>query len=416
MLPSAVVALLCLVTIVWCAEDYYKLLAIDKKASEKDIKRAYRTLSKKFHPDKNPNDETAQKKFVEIAEAYEALSDAESRRIYDQYGHEGLKQHRGGGGGGQHHDPFDLFSRFFGGGGHFGHGGGQRRGPNMEVTVHASLADFYNGRTTEFSVEKQQICDECDGSGSADGEVETCPTCSGRGVRIVKHMLAPGIFQQMQSVCDTCGGKGKSIKHACKICGGSRVVRRVSTHDLEIERGMPLGARLSYENEADQSPDHVAGDLIVSLMEKDPALGTTDTNRVDGAFFKRRGVDLVWKEVLGLREAWMGDWTRNITHLDGHTVRLSRPRGKVVQPGTVEVIAGEGMPKWRSEAEGPDAFGSLLVEYTVVLPDQMDSSLEKEFWSVWDKWRRKKGVDLEKDSGRPVRRADGDAPSLKDEL
>ncbi|PBP15337.1 hypothetical protein BUE80_DR013928, partial [Diplocarpon rosae] len=249
--PSTSLILLCIfctIQVAVCAEDFYKLLGIDKQASEKDIKRAYRTLSKRYHPDKNPGNEDAKQKFVEVAEAYEALSDSESRKIYDQYGHEGLKKRQQGGQGGGHHDPFDLFSRFFGGsggGGHFGHQG-QRKGPDMEVRIGVPLKDFYNGHTTEFQLEKQQICDECDGSGSADGQVDTCNVCHGHGVQIKKHMLAPGIFQQVQVSCDACGGQGKTIKHKCPE------------------------ANLDEDNEL----------------------------RVDGTFFRRKEHDLYWKEVL----------------------------------------------------------------------------------------------------------------------
>ncbi|KAI9841573.1 MAG: DnaJ- protein scj1 [Sclerophora amabilis] len=408
------VLLALLVPLAFCAEDFYKLLGIDKRASEKDIKRAYRTLSKKFHPDKNPGDETAHQKFVEIAEAYEALSNAETRRIYDQYGHEGLSQHKQGGGA-QHHDPYDLFSRFFGGGGHFGHGGGQRRGPNMELRVQVPLRDFYNGKDLEFSLEKQMICEECEGTGSADGEVETCTSCGGRGAKIQKHMLAPGIFQQMQTICDVCGGKGQRIRHPCKVCGGTKVARKVATHTLHIEPGMPKGQRLVYENEADESPDWVAGDLIVQLTEKPAELGE-DGEYSDGTFFKRKDRDLIWREVLSVREAWLGDWTRNITHLDGHVVQLSRKRGEVVQPNAVEFIKGEGMPVWHEHAQhDSDEVGALHVHYTVVLPDQMDQHMENDFWELWEKWRKKKGgIDLDKESGRPS--ADEAAKNKKDEL
>ncbi|SLM35249.1 domain-containing protein [Lasallia pustulata] len=402
MLVLSALLLFCLLPLILCAEDYYKLLDIDKSASERDIKRAYRTLSKKYHPDKNPGDDTAHQKFVDIAEAYDALSNAETRRIYDQYGHDGLNQHKQGGSARQH-DPFDLFSRFFGGGGHFGHGGGQRRGPDMEVRVHIPLRDFYNGHEHEFSVEKQQICEECEGSGSADGEVDTCSQCGGRGMVVQKHMLAPGIFQQMQMQCDKCGGKGQTIKKPCKVCSGSRVVRKVSTHTLHVEKGMPQGAKVTYENEADESPDWVAGDLVVNLLEKEPEVGSTNEERVDGAFFRRKGRDMFWKEALSLREAWLGDWSRNLTHLDGHVVRLSRQRGEAVQPNAVEVIKGEGMPVWLKEHDHDgDEYGSLHVEYTVVIPDQMDKSMEKDFWALWEKWRKKSGVDLGEDSGRPV--------------
>ncbi|KAK3077299.1 hypothetical protein LTS18_010688, partial [Coniosporium uncinatum] len=196
LLPATLLLFCLLPLLAWSAEDYYKLLGIDKDADERQIKSAYRKLSKKWHPDKNPGDDSASKKFVEIASAYEALIEPETRRIYDQYGHEGLEQHKQGGGrgGGHHHDPFDLFSQFFGGSGRFQHG--ERRGPNMEVRIAVPLRDFYTGREHEFTVEKQAICSTCEGSGSADGKTDTCGACGGRGMRVQKHMLAPGIFQQ----------------------------------------------------------------------------------------------------------------------------------------------------------------------------------------------------------------------------
>jgi DnaJ-related protein SCJ1 len=395
-------------TLALATEDYYHLLGISKSATDREIKRAYRNLSKKYHPDKNPNNSSAHTKFVEVAEAYEALSDTNLRKIYDQYGHEGVKQHQQGQrNGGGSHDPFDLFSRFFGGGGHFGAGGGQRRGPDMEVRMQLPLRNFYNGLETEFTVEKQQICEDCEGSGSADGVVETCAKCGGRGALIQKHMLAPGIFQQVQMQCDGCGGQGKSIKHACPVCGGTRVVRRPVTLTAVVEKGMPNGARLTFENEADESPDYVAGNMVVVLQEQEPRLseGEEASARSDGTFFRRKYNDLWWKEVLSLREAWMGGWTRNLTHLDGHVVRLSKARGEVVQPGQVDTIRGEGMPIYHEghlhEHHDGDEFGKLYVEYVVVLPDQMEKPMEKDFWALWEKWRARKGVDLAKDSGRP---------------
>lgn len=332
------------------------------------------------------------------------LSTTSTRKIYDQYGHEGLRQHKQGGGGG--HDPFDLFSRFFGGGGHFGHGHGQRRGPDMEVHLSIPLRDFYVGRDVEFNVEKQQICEACEGSGSEDGEVEMCDRCGGRGMVIQKHMLAPGIFQQVQMGCDQCGGKGKKIRRPCPVCHGTRVVRKPVSLSASVERGMSKGARVVFENEGDESPDWVAGDLVVVLIEQEPALGASDGERTDGTFFRRKGKDLFWKEVLSLREAWMGDWTRNLTHLDGHLVQLSRKRGEVVQPLAVETVKGEGMPIWHEghmhEHDQGEEFGSLNVEYTVVLPDQMDGEMGNDFFALWEKWRKKNGVDLGKDSGRPM--------------
>lgn len=397
-----VLALLCLLPLLAvCAEDYYKLLNLDKSATERELKKAYRTLSKKYHPDKNPGDESAHQKFVEISEAYDVLSDDELRKIYNQYGHEGVKQRQQGGQrGGGGHDPFDIFSRFFGGGG--GHGGGQRKGQGMQVEIRVPLRDFYVGADHQFKIEKQVVCESCDGSGSEDGQRETCRKCNGQGMVIQKQQLMPGIFQQMQMQCDVCAGKGSTVKHKCKVCAGQRVVRGTESYELSVEKGMPGDARVTYEGEADESPDWTPGDLIVQLTELAPQLGSEDEHRTDGTFFRRKGSGLFWREVLSLREAWMGDWTRNLTHLDGHVVRLSRKRGEVVQPGAVEVIEGEGMPVWRHEEGSGPEFGQLHIEYVVVLPDQVESGMEKEFWALWEKWRKKKGIDLSKDSGRPV--------------
>lgn len=399
MLFFSTLTLLCLLPLIaLAAEDYYKVLGVARDADDRQLKKAYRKLSKQYHPDKNPNDDTAHQKFVEVSEAYEVLSDAETRKIYNQYGHDGVEKHKQGGQRPGGHDPFDIFNRFFGGGGHFQQG--QRRGPNMEVRIEVPLRDFYNGAEHEFKIEKQAICQKCDGSGSQDGQRETCSRCAGHGMVLQKHQLAPGIFQQMQRQCDACGGQGSTVKHKCKTCDGNRVIREEEAHELSIEKGMPNGARVTYENEADESPDWAAGDLIVQVVEKSPALGQEDAHRTDGTFFRRKDQNLFWREVLSLREAWMGDWTRNVTHLDGHTVRLARKRGEVIQPGTVDVIDGEGMPLWdeRGEATG---YGALHVEYVVVLPDQMEKAMEKDFFDTWEKWRTKKGVNLLKDSGRP---------------
>lgn len=409
--------LLVLVQLALCAEDYYKVLGVTSQATDKQLKSAYRQLSKKFHPDKNPGDETAHEKFVQVSEAYDVLSDAETREIYDHYGHEGVKQRKNGGGGGGGHDPFDLFSRFFGGHGHFGRSSGEPRGHNVEVKVGISLRDFYNGATSEFQWNRQHICEHCEGTGSTDGQVETCSTCGGHGIRIVKQQLAPGMFQQMQMRCDACGGRGKSIKHKCPVCQGERVERKSTTVSLKIERGAGRDSRIVYENEADESPDWVAGDLVVTLTEKPPS-PEDNPDKVDGVYFRRKGDDLYWTEVLSLREAWMGDWSRNLTHLDSHVVRLGRPRGQVVQSGQVETVPGEGMPKWHEDGGSlyhKHEFGNLYVTYEVVLPDQMDKKMETDFWDLWEKWRAKKGVDLQKDSGRPDAAASASAP-VRDEL
>ena len=137
----------------------------------------------------------------------------------------------------------------------------------MEATVHIPLRDFYTGAEHEFSIEKQTICEECEGSGSADGVVDSCGGCGGRGVILQKHQLAPGIFQQVQMQCGTCGGRGTTIRHVCKVCGGGKVVKKVESFNLHVEKGMTRGERVRYENEGDESPEWVAGDLVVVVAE-----------------------------------------------------------------------------------------------------------------------------------------------------
>ena len=414
-LLSHLIPFLAILTCSIAAEDLYKILGLDKSCSVDDLKYAYKKLSKKYHPDKKTGDA---EKFREVTEAFQDLKDPKTRGIYDKSGHEGLEHHKRGGGQAQN-NPFDMFSRFFGGSGHFGHGGsnGQRRGPDLEVRLTIPLRDFYTGRETEFTIEKQQICDTCEGTGSEDGQVDTCQKCNGHGMLMQRFQLAPGIFQQQQSPCDQCGGRGKIIKHKCKVCAGNKVVRGPTTLTAMIEKGMPVNHRLIFESEADEHPDHVAGNLYVYLSEIDPAISQNEAERTDGTFFRRKDNDLYWKEVLSLAEATMGEWTRNLTHLDGHVVRLSRKRDEVVQPNQVETLHGEGMPIYHEghvhehDHDAPES-GNLYVQYTVILPDNMGATQKKEFHAFWEKWRKKTGVDLLKDSGRPN---PADVP-IKDEL
>lgn len=283
-----------------------------------------------------------------------------------------------------------------------------RRGKDMEMNLYLPLRDFYTGRTVEFSIEKQSICESCEGSGSEDGVVDTCGQCGGGGFIVRKHVLAPGMIQQVQMPCDRCGGRGQSIRHVCKVCGGARVVRGEVTLTGEIVPGMGTGSKLVFENEGNESPDWIAGDVVVHLAEEEPRRAEDEKQRTDGTFFRRKGKDLFWKEVLGLREAWMGDWTRNITHLDGHVIRIGRERGHVVQPLSVEKIPGKGMPIYHPLQEKPEenVFGDLYVEYVVVLPDKMASGMEKDFWAMWEKWRRQVGVNLGKELGPDRKKKD----------
>ncbi|KAK7454672.1 DnaJ-related protein scj1 [Stygiomarasmius scandens] len=327
------------------AADLYKVLDLHKSASEKDIRYAYKKLSRKYHPDKN-KDPGAEEKFVEIAYAYEVLSDATKRQIYDRHGEEGLKAHADGQ---QQGNPFDIFSNFFGG----GHPARDqvRRGPTSVTEFEVDLADMYKGASIDFMIKKNILCDHCRGSGAAsDGDIHTCSGCGGSGVKVVKQQIFPGMFAQSQTTCNECGGRGKRIHKKCPHCQGNKVVDHTAHYTLEITPGMPEGHEVVFEGEGDESPDWEAGDVVLRVR-----------SRRNKGGWRRKESSLYWRETIGVDEALLG-FDRNLTHMDGHVVRLVRK--SVTQPGFVQTIEGEGMPL----PENENLHGDLFVEYNVVLP------------------------------------------------
>jgi len=334
------------------AADFYKVLDVHISASDRDIRAAYKRLSKKFHPDKNKASD-AEERFVEIARAYEVLSDPEKRQIYDRHGEEGLKAHEGG----QHQpNPFDIFSSFFGG----HHQPQTRRGPSSLTEFEVSLADMYQGASIDFMIKKRILCDHCRGSGAAsDGDIHTCSGCGGSGVKVVKQQIFPGMFAQSQVTCNECNGQGKVIKKQCPHCHGNKVVDHTAHYTLEITPGMPEGHEVVFEGEADESPDWEAGDVILRVRSKKEKGG-----------WRRKETSLYWKQTIGIDEALLG-FERNITHLDGRNLQLVR-KG-VTQPDFVQVIKGEGMPVFGNA----DIKGDLFVEYNVILPVELSPEMRR---------------------------------------
>eukprot|EP00124_Ichthyophonus_hoferi_P000179 Ihof_evm16s6 gene=Ihof_evmTU16s6 len=324
--------------------EYYDVLGLTPSASETEIKKAYRKLARDYHPDKNQDDPKKRDLFHKVAEAYEILSDVEKRNTYDNFGKEGLKQQNGGGG----NNPFE---NFFG-----GRRSQQNKGPDVRQKLTVSLEDLYIGRTIEVEVVNQQLCPHCRGTGAhSKADLHVCGRCQGTGTVIQRHQVAPGFFQQVQSQCPKCGGKGKTIKKACSVCAGKKVVRGSQILEVEVERGMANDEVLTFPHMADHSPDFQAGDVVYTL----------DTVR--HPVYTRKGSHLYAHMSITLKEALLG-FVKTLRHLDGRTIEVSHTT--VTQPGQVITIVNQGMPKHQF----PSEFGNMYVEISIAMPTSLSDS------------------------------------------
>merc|ERR1719412_2677287 len=286
---------------------FYKSLEIEKGASESEIKKAYRKLAIKHHPDKGGDPE----KFKEITRAYEVLSDSEKRSKYDRFGEDGLE---GGGGG----DPSDIFESFFGGGGGRG-GGGRKRQKTKDVTqpLKVTLEQLYNGATKKMAITRQVI-DKKKG-------VQECRDCNGRGVKVEVIRMGP-MIQQMQSQCSSCGGNGKSFT--------TKQEREVL--EVHIQKGSPDNHKVQFREMADEHPDADAGDVVFVLKQQ------------EHAEFKRKGADLFIERKISLVEALCG-FKMELTHLDGRKLLIKTSPGEIVKPmaqGFDPMATTEGKTEW----------------------------------------------------------------------
>ncbi|XP_075581696.1 dnaJ homolog subfamily A member 1-like isoform X4 [Pelecanus crispus] len=212
---------------------YYDVLGVKPSASAEELKKAYRKLALKYHPDKNPNEG---EKFKQISQAYEILSDQKKRNLYDKGGEQAVKE---GGFSSSFGSPMDLFDLFFGGGGRMQR---ERRGKNVVHQLSISLEDLYNGATRKLALQKNVICDKCEGRGGRKGAIECCPNCRGTGMQIRIHQIGPGMVQQIQSVCMECQGHGERIspKDRCKNCTGRKIVREKKILEVHIDKGQTV--------------------------------------------------------------------------------------------------------------------------------------------------------------------------------
>lgn len=354
--------------------DYYEVLGVEKNASEDEIKKAYRKIAIKYHPDRNPGNKEAEEKFKEAAEAYDVLHDPQKRQQYDQFGFNGPTGGGFGGfGGGSGMDMDDIFSMFgdifggraggFSGFGGFG-GGGRRqpqyRGSDLRLKVRLSLAEIATGVTKKFKVRKDIACSHCHGSGAEDGSgAETCPTCHGSGVVMHTQQSLFGMVQT-QSVCPTCHGEGKVIKNKCKQCGGSGVEKGEEVVEIKIPAGVAEGMVVNVPGKGNAGPHNgVNGDIQV-FIEEEP----NDT-------FVRDGNDVIYNLLLDFPTAALGGEVE-IPTIEGTKVKVKIENG--TQPGKTLRLRGKGLPAVQGYGSGR---GDLVVNISVYIPKTL-SREEKE--------------------------------------
>ena len=345
-------------------KDYYEVLGVDRSASADDIKKAYRKLAIKYHPDKNPGNKEAEEKFKEAAEAYSVLSDAEKKARYDQFGHagvEGAGPDFSGGFGNLNDILNDLFGGAFGGGfggfsGFGGFGGGTRqqrvsRGRDIRVRVKLTLEEIANGVEKEISIEKSVPCTECSGKGAKNSsDIKTCPACNGTGEvqRVTNSFLGQTITR---STCQQCNGEGKIISNPCRNCSGSGLVRKPIK--VRIPAGVEAGMQLTLQGQGHAAKNNgINGDLLVVIEEQEhPNL-------------KREGNNLYYTKIISVPDAILGSETE-IPCLDGN-YRIKVEPG--TQSGKVVRLRGRGLPS----VNGYGGIGDMYVKFAVWIPKKLD--------------------------------------------
>lgn len=353
--------------------DYYEVLGVSKSATPEEIKKAYRQLALKYHPDRNPDDKDAEEKFKEAAEAYSVLSDENKRARYDRYGFAGMNGGSASGGGfGGGFGDFDLndilnsvFGRGFdfGGFNFGGFGGGssrggvtRQRGSNIRVKVKLNLQEIAKGVKKKIKVSKYVTCDHCHGSGSENGATETCPTCHGRG-QVVQTVNSFFGAMQTASVCPTCGGTGQIIKNKCKHCQGEGIMKGEEIIDIEIPAGVGNDMQLTVRGKGNAGPHNgINGDLIVVIEEE------------ESKDFERDGSNLIYNLFLTIPEAILGTQAE-VPTIDGK-VRVKIAPG--TQSGKVLRLRGKGLPNINSYGSG-----DMLVNVNVWIPKKVTKEEEK---------------------------------------
>lgn len=351
--------------------DYYEVLGVSRGASEDEIKKAYKKMARKYHPDLNPGDKTAEEKFKEVNEAYEVLSDADKKARYDQYGHAGVDPNFGAGGfGGGFDGSFDfgdlgdIFGSFFGG----GFGGGRRTNPNapqrgesIRMSIAISFEEAAFGCEKAVTVERYETCDTCHGNGCAPGtSPEVCPDCHGTGTVQVRRQTPMGVFAT-SSPCPKCGGKGRIIHQPCKDCRGSGMVRKKKTIQASIPAGIDNGQTISIRGQGNAGKNGgPAGDLLITITVRPHEL------------FRREGTSVLCEAPITFTQAVPGA-ELEIPTIDGK-VKYTLPEG--TQSGTTFRLKGKGIPSINGRGRG-DQYVTVYIETPKNLNKEQKEALKK---------------------------------------
>ncbi len=348
--------------------DYYDVLGVDKNATEDQIKKAYRTIAIKYHPDRNPGNKEAEEKFKEAAEAYDVLHDPKKRQQYDRFGFDGPGMGGFGGFGGSMDvdDIFSMFGDIFGGHAGFGGFGGSKRNPqkhrgsDLRLKVRLTLDEVAHGVTKKFKVRKDVTCSHCHGTGAEAGSTpEQCPTCHGTGV-VDKTVQSIFGLIQTQVVCPTCGGEGKIIKNKCKHCGGTGIEKGEEVVEINIPAGVAEGMIVNVPNKGNAGQHNgTNGDIQVMIEEEE-----NDT-------FVRDNTDLIYNLLLDFPTAALGG-NIDIPTIEGNKLKIKLEPG--TQPGKTLRLRGKGLPAVQGYGSGS---GDMVVNISVYVPKTL-SQKEKE--------------------------------------